>query len=255
MTNERKEELLASGVTLHEYVADALADRIKAGEWGIGGNLPSESTFCKYYDVCRHTLRHALATLEAQGLILRRQGAPTRVISRDLAVRYVQSVATPSELLRYSRDTYRTNEVEESLVCDAETAELLGVAVGSQWYHIGGARRERDTNQVVSYSDIYIHPRFSGVVKESDHSQVMVFEQIERRYGVQIDRATVDLYAAALPARLTKSLQVGRDTPCLVVIRRYYDRQGELFEISVTHHPEGRFVYSLEYRRSDLGRN
>ena len=83
----------------------------------------------------------------------------------------------------------------------------------------------------------------------------LVFEQIERRYGVQIDRATVDLYAAALPARLTKSLQVGRDTPCLVVIRRYYDRQGELFEISVTHHPEGRFVYSLEYRRSDLGRS
>ena len=95
MTNERKEELLASGVKLHEYVADALADRIKAGEWGIGGNLPSESTFCKYYDVSRHTLRHALATLEAQGLILRRQGAPTRVISRDRAVRYVQSVAAP----------------------------------------------------------------------------------------------------------------------------------------------------------------
>jgi DNA-binding GntR family transcriptional regulator len=49
-------------------------------------------------------------------------------------------------------------------------------------------------------------------------------------------------------------MQVGRDTPCLVVIRRYYDRNDELFEISVTHHPEERFIYSLEYRRSDLVR-
>ena len=81
---------------------------------------------------------------------MRRQGAPTRVISRDRAVRFVQTVAAPSELLRYSGDTYRTNEVEETLLCDAETAKLLGVAVGSQWYHIGGARRERGTHQVVS---------------------------------------------------------------------------------------------------------
>jgi len=254
MTNERKEELLASGVTLHEFVANALADRIRVGEWGVGGSLPSESSFCKHYDVSRHTLRHALATLEAQGLILRRQGAPTRVISRDRAVRFVQTVAAPSELLRYSGQTYRTNEVEETLSCDAEMAKLLGVAVGSQWYHIGGARRERDTQQVVSYSDIYIHPKFAGVVQEPDHSQAMVFEQIERRYGVKIERATVDLFATALPARLTKSMQVGRDTPCLVVIRRYYDRNDELFEISVTHHPEERFIYSLEYRRSDLVR-
>ncbi|MBU3724244.1 MAG: GntR family transcriptional regulator [Burkholderiaceae bacterium] len=252
MTNELKEELLASGVTLHEFVANSLADRIKAGEWTVGSALPSESVFCRFYDVSRHTLRHALSTLEAQGLILRRQGAPTRIISRQPAIRYVQSVESPSALLRYSGNTYRENEIEEHVVCDAELAEVLGVPAGSNWFHIGGARREQDSHQVVSYSDIYILPKFSDLVKAQDHSRAMVYEQIERRFGVQVERATVDLYATGLPARLTKSMQVSRDTPCLVVVRRYFDHDGNLFEISVTHHPEQRFVYSLEYRRSDL---
>ena len=254
MTNERKEELLASGVTLHEFVADSLADRIKAGEWNVGSALPSESVFCRFYDVSRHTLRHALSTLEAQGLILRRQGAPTRIISRDRAVRYVQSVDSPSALLRYSGNTYRDNEVQEHIECDAALAEMLQVPVGSSWFHIGGPRREQDSHQVVSYSDIYILPKFSDLVKEQDHSRAMVFEQIERRFGVQIERATVDLFATGLPARLTKSMQVSRDTPCLVVVRRYFDASGKPFEISVTHHPEQRFVYSLEYKRSDLAK-
>lgn len=254
MTNERKEELLASGVTLHEYVTNSLADRIKAGEWSVGAALPSESVFCRFYDVSRHTLRHALSTLESQGLILRRQGAPTRIISRDRAIRYVQSVDAPSALLRYSGNTYRDNEVQGHVQCDAELAEMLQVPVGSSWFHIGGPRREQDSHQVVSYSDIYILPKFSDLVKEQDHSRTMVYEQIERRYGVQVERATVDLYATGLPARLTKSMQVSRDTPCLVVVRRYFDHSGTPFEISVTHHPEQRFVYSLEYKRSDLAK-
>lgn len=252
MTNERKEELLASGVTLHEFVADSLADRIKAGEWTVGSALPSESVFCRFYDVSRHTLRHALSTLEARGLILRRQGAPTRVISRDRAIRYVQSVEAPSALLRYSSNTYRDNEVQEHVQCHAELAEVLQVPEGSRWYHIGGPRREQGSHQVVSYSDIYILPKFADLVKDQDHGRLMVYEQIERRFGVQVERATVDLYATGLPARLTKSLQVSRGTPCLVVVRRYFDVSGEPFEISVTHHPEQRFIYSLEYKRSDL---
>ena len=80
MASIDRAQVNAEGQTLHEHVAHALAERIRAGEWSVGSALPSEHSLCRSYGVSRHTLRHALATLEQNGLILRRQGAPTRVI-------------------------------------------------------------------------------------------------------------------------------------------------------------------------------
>ena len=253
--SERREtgedrQLHPQGVVLHEYVANALADRIRQGEWGVGSALPSEATFCRQYAVSRHTLRHALATLEENGLILRRQGAPTRVISRQRPRKFIQSFNSPADILRYSGATYRVNEIQEYVECDAGLAPFLQAPMGSSWYHIGGVRRELSTDLILSYNDIYLLPKFADLVNEPDHSHSMVFEQIERRFGVSIDRAVVDISATGASPQMAKSLQVPRGTPCLVVIRRYFDASGNPFEISVSHHPENRFVYSMEYRNS-----
>jgi len=247
--NAQTQEALASdGLRLHEFVAQAVGERIGKGEWAVGSALPSESVLCKFYGVSRHTLRHALATLEENGLILRRQGAPTRVISRQRPREFTQSFSSPEDILRYPGTTYRVNEIEESIVCDERLAPTLKASVGSSWYHIGAIRREQGSNLIVSHSDIYILPRFADLVREPDHTRSMVYEQIERHYGVVIDRATVDIFAAGASAKLSKSLQVPRGTPCLAVIRRYFDSKGEPFEVTVTHHPENRFVYNMEVR-------
>jgi DNA-binding GntR family transcriptional regulator len=238
----------AEGQTLHEHVAHALSERIRAGEWAVGSALPSEHSLCRAYGVSRHTLRHALATLEQNGLILRRQGAPTRVISRQSPRRFTQSFSSPAELLRYPETTYRVHEIEEYVECDAELAPLLQSEPGTSWYHIGAVRREQGSNLIVSYSDIYLLPKFAELVDEPDHTHSVIYERIERRFGVTIDRAQVDIYAAGASARLARSLQVPKSTPCLVIVRRYFDDQGNLFEVTVSHHPESRFTYSMEYR-------
>jgi len=76
----------------------------------------------------------------------------------------------------------------------------------------------------------------------------MVYEQIERRFDVRIDRAEVDVYACGASSAMSKALNIPEDTPCLAIIRRYFDASGNLFEISVAYHPEKRFVYSMEFR-------
>ena len=248
MSTEPKTERMPGGQTLHEYVARAISDRISSGEWAVGGILPSEHAFCRAYGVSRHTLRHALATLEQSGLILRRQGAPTRVISRQAPRRFMQSFSSPEELLRYPETTYRVHEVEEYVECDEELMPLLQSEIGSSWYHIGAVRREQGSNLIVSYSDIYMLPKFAELVHEPSHTHSVIYERIEQRFGVVIDRAEVDIYAAGASSRLARSLQVPKNTPCLVILRRYFDNQGQLFEVTISHHPESRFVYKMEYR-------
>jgi GntR family transcriptional regulator len=72
-------------VTLHRDLADALRRQILDGELPLGASLPSEARLCESWSASRGTVRQALATLRAEGLIGGGRGTPPIVRSRQLA--------------------------------------------------------------------------------------------------------------------------------------------------------------------------
>lgn len=60
-------------------VVSDLADRIVAGEFGVGSPLPIEPVLCDRYGVSRITIREAVKALEAMRLVEVRQGSGTSV--------------------------------------------------------------------------------------------------------------------------------------------------------------------------------
>jgi len=138
------------GIPLHQALAATLEEQIREGAWAVGSPIPPEVALCKLYSISRHTLRHALSTLEDGGLIVRRQGAPTRVISRQRPRKFTQSFNSPADILRYPKETYRVNEVEEYVECDSALASLLKVPVGSSWYHIGAVRKQQGSDLTIA---------------------------------------------------------------------------------------------------------
>ena len=59
----------------YRQIADDLRERVALGEFGDQGALDSESALCARYTVSRVTVRRALETLRAQGLVESRQGS------------------------------------------------------------------------------------------------------------------------------------------------------------------------------------
>jgi GntR family transcriptional regulator len=236
--------------TLHARLAQTLAARIHSGQWAVGVTLPPEVTLCAEFDVSRQTMRHAMLALSERGLIVRRRGAGTRVIARQHTKRFTQTVNSMDEILRYPKNTYREGVVGEVIECKADLQALMKAPLRSSWFHIGARRREQDSDLPVAWTDIYIQPRYADVAKRRDHNRTMVYEQIEAAHGVAIDRAEVEIFPERLSALNAKRIQVTTGSPALVIVRRYYDRDGELFQVSITRHPEKRFVYSMEFRRS-----
>jgi DNA-binding GntR family transcriptional regulator len=86
-------------------------------------------------------------------------------------------------------------------------------------------------------------------VKNKDHLNGPVFEQIERLSGEKISRVKIDTTVGRVPANITKALLVKPETPALITVRRYMDAADQPVQTTVSYHPEGRFVSSWDFRR------
>ena len=71
-----------SGQPLHQQLSHILSERIAAGEYPPGGMLPSEADLCRAYGISRSTVRQALGSLVARGLVRRTRGRGSFVTMR-----------------------------------------------------------------------------------------------------------------------------------------------------------------------------
>jgi len=237
-------------VILYRQVAEQLVDQIQSGIWSVGDNLPSENQLAADFKVSRQTVRQALQFLQENGYIYRHQGAATKVISTSQPRKFSQSFNSLGEILNYPRNTYRESHIEEYVECDENLQKILRAPIGSAWYHIGAVRLEEETNIKLAWTDIYILQKFAKLTQMKDHSREMVYSQIEKHFGVSIAHADVEISSSRLAKKHAELLGVQTGSSSLVVLRRYFDQEGNPFEISMTHHPENRYTFKMNLRSS-----
>ncbi|MEW2418444.1 GntR family transcriptional regulator [Streptomyces sp. NPDC046866] len=71
------------GTARYLEIAEALRSEILSGAYGVGAQLPSESDLAARWSASRGTVRQAVATLAAEGLIGSRQGARRIVLRHE----------------------------------------------------------------------------------------------------------------------------------------------------------------------------
>jgi GntR family histidine utilization transcriptional repressor len=71
-----------SQARLWARLAEEARRRIRDGEWLPGSTIPSEPMLCREWGAGKGTVNRALQTLAAEGLLLRRGPAGTRVVER-----------------------------------------------------------------------------------------------------------------------------------------------------------------------------
>lgn len=102
--------------TMKEQISDKIAYLICSGFLRVGDELPSERELAKTLGVSRETVRGAIQTLAARGMIEVSQGARTRVARTDGFV-LSETVTTLRELKNYTPQTvYEARMVVESAV-------------------------------------------------------------------------------------------------------------------------------------------
>lgn len=166
----------------YQEIADAIKERIKAGEWQVGDRLPPLRDLGEEYDANHNTVGRAIALLEADGYVVAVQGSgitvraipptdPLRPMRQrgDKVKRNRQSTgysfpsATSQE--RWQRHGDATSG--PATLHDARIANLLGVEPGTEVY-----RRFRVTGPPAEapfqINCSWIHPRVADLVADVD---------------------------------------------------------------------------------------
>ena len=89
----------------YAQIFDTLSKRVQTGLYPIDMRLPTESELCDEFNASRFTVREALRRLVEQGMVQRRQGAGSVVVSTTPQARYVHSLSSLSDLFQFALAT------------------------------------------------------------------------------------------------------------------------------------------------------
>ena len=101
-----------NGLPAYQKIQRAIRQRIEAKQLKPGDAVSSERELAKIHNVSLMTARHALATLEREGIVERRRGAGTFVapprIQFDKLMSYTEQMASLRIVTQFEGD-YREN--------------------------------------------------------------------------------------------------------------------------------------------------
>lgn len=239
----------------YRQIARRLTQEIVGGKYPIGSMLPAEAELSEEWRTSRYTVREALRTLSDRGLVERRRGSGTRVVSTNPERAFVYRLSSTDEILKYPEVTRRENLFTGLVHADPDLSAKIDCPIGTCWFRTSGIRRSNSNDLPIAWSDIYVLPEFASILEQSDKGQKPVYQQIEDATGVAVVDAVIRTFASSITGQLAGLLQVAEGTPALSMVRRYLDEDGRNFETTLTVHPEKRFEYSMHLHREPTGQN
>ncbi|MCC4319807.1 GntR family transcriptional regulator [Streptomyces malaysiensis] len=214
----------------HEEIADALRQAIDREEYTVGSLLPPETELATHYGVSRGTVRQAIATLTAEGLIGSRQGA-RRVV---LTSRRSQTFAELRSFAQWARAMGReaTGRVvaQEHRPATEEDSVRLQLPVGTPMLHVlrvRGLDGEPVLVERTVYAD-WISPAVAAIEPDCPSVTQRLYDDTDLvfAYGEHV----IDAVAAG--AQDAELLGIRRTSPLLRVRRVTTTREGRPVEWS-----------------------
>ena len=225
-----------------------LRDEIAQG--AHGDRLPSEQRLADRFQVSRVTIRRALETLAADGLIEKRPGAGSRIVGPGAgAVGFAADFATllPQLVEMGRRTTARLLAFSYGPAPDA-VARALDLETGARVQT--AVRVRRIEGRAFSYLTTHVPEEIAAGYDEADLAATPLFRLLERS-GVRIAAAHQSVTATLAAPDVAEALDVSVGAPLLALQRVVRDDGGHGVEfLSALYRPD---VFRLEMTLNRVG--
>ena len=230
------------GQTRWAALADALRQRVVAGEWPPGSALPAETVLAAEHGVALGTLRRAFELLATQGLIERRHGRGT----------FVRSGLGGAPMLRFFRFGHGGGTVPASRILSRQTiaaptavAQRLGMARGEPVLKL--QRLRSLDGQPCLLEDLWLPLPLFAPLAGGDPTTWgdLLYPLFAQACGVHVARAQDAIAFGTLGAAQARALQLPAGHPCAVVERQAYDLAGRCVEARTSRGDAHAFHYTV----------
>jgi GntR family transcriptional regulator len=240
---------MTSDMPRYARIFNTLSRRMQAGRYPVGMRLPTESELCEEFNASRFTIREALRRLAEQGMIQRRQGAGSVVVSTTPLARYVHSLSSLGDLFQFALDTHYDLLSVSQVTLDASVAEEVGGAAGEHWQLVEGLRRHEKGGKAICYLHSYVPPRAKSYVREFARCVGPFSAHLANRTGEDILEVRQDIFGTPMTSRIARRLKCKTDTIATCAFRRYITRKGTLIA-SYNWHAAEQFYYRMTMSRA-----
>ena len=214
-------------VPLYVQIRAALVARLTAGEWTPGAMLPGDSTLAAEMKVSPGTVRKAVDSLAADGVLRRHQGKGTFVTEQTperANFHFFRLVDGDGKRVLPEA----ASEVVVTVPCGAETARRLGVAEGDEMVLIDRVRAIAGRPAILETVEVPA-ALMPGLEAETPLPNAL-YPHYQARHGVSVISTEDRLRAVAVDAAAAKTLGVPAGTPLLLVERVAHDLTGRAVE-------------------------
>ena len=218
---------MSSETPRYVQIFNALTRRMEMGKYPVDMRLPTESELCDEFNASRFTVREALRRLVEQGMVQRRQGAGSIVVSTTPQVRYVQSLSSLNDLFQFALDTRYELLSTEQVKLDEKTALDIGARSGERWRLLIGVRRHENGSKVCCIHS-YIAPRAAAYVRELKRCVGPFYAHLSERTGEEILEVEQDIFGAPMTAEVASNLDCRSGTTAVCALRCYLSEKGTL---------------------------
>jgi DNA-binding GntR family transcriptional regulator len=236
----------------YQRIASVLRSDIRAGTYGPGDRLPSETALLERFKVSLPTLRQALGLLRAEGLVESRHGIGTfarqviRRLTRQSDHRYGPARGRAGLLnarLRHEITFVGRGEAPERI------AEAMGIATGGEVVIRRRRLFDRESGRLEELGASYLPVPIAGgtFLERPEAVPQALFRCVEeitgRRYMSALDRWVGRLASI----EESGAFELPSGAPVLHVIHTARDENGEILEVSESIWPADRVMLLDEY--------
>jgi GntR family transcriptional regulator len=233
----------------YAQIFNTLSKRMQAGKYPVDMRLPTESELCDEFNASRFTVREALRRLVEQGMVQRRQGAGSVVVSTTPQAQYVHSLSSLSDLFQFALDTHYDMLSTGQVLVDENVAADLGVAPGERWHLVEGLRRHEKGGKAFCCVQSYIAPRAKAYVRELKRCVGPFYAHLANRTGEEILEVRQDIFGKPMSSKVAGHLKSKTDTIATCAFRRYITPKGTLIA-SYNWHAAEQFHYRMRMSRA-----
>jgi GntR family transcriptional regulator len=212
-----------NGIPAYKRIQANIRTGIEAGELRAGHLVPSERELARIHEVSLMTARHALASLEREGVVERRRGVGTFVAAPKIHFNKLMSYTEQMG----SRGLTPTSKILLAKVIDdeEEATARLALAPRSRIMKLERLRYAAGGEPFALETCYLSATQFAGL-QSAPLQKDSLFSTLQRDYHVELSYSDEEVDATAADPRTAELLELPRRAPVLRIRQVIYSTKG-----------------------------